>query len=83
MLQQYPEMLSAGRYTTSFNPSITGADGGVWVSSGYFGLDQGILVMMIENFRSDLIWRLLRGSPYIRAGLRQAGFRGGWLERGE
>jgi hypothetical protein len=53
------------------------------VSAGYFGLDQGILVMMIENFRSDLIWRLLRGSPYIRAGLRQAGFRGGWLERGE
>jgi hypothetical protein len=83
MLQKYPEMLSAGRYTTSFNPSITGADGGVWVSSGYFGLDQGILVMMIENFRSDLIWRLLRGSPYIRTGLRQAGFRGGWLERAE
>jgi hypothetical protein len=35
--------------------------------------------MMIENHRSGLIWRLMRDCPYIRAGLRGAGFRGGWL----
>lgn len=25
------------------------------------------------------LWRLMRESPYITAGLRRAGFRGGWL----
>jgi hypothetical protein len=34
---------------------------------------------MIENYRSGLIWRLMRSCPYIAVGLRRAGFRGGWL----
>jgi len=36
--------------------------------------------LMIENFRSGLLWRLTRSSPTIQTGLRRAGFRGGWLE---
>ena len=79
MLQRYPEILSGDRYTTSFNPSLVQDDGSAWVSAGHFGLDQGIVVMMIENHRSELIWRLMRSCPYIQTGLRRAGFRGGWL----
>ena len=79
MLTRYPEMLSAQRYTSSFNAALAGADGDAWVSAGHFGLDQGIVVMMIENHRSELIWRLMRNCPYIGSGLRRAGFRGGWL----
>jgi hypothetical protein len=79
MLQRYPEMLSAQRFVSSFNPTLSSADGGAWVSAGHFGLDQGIVVMMIENHRTQLIWRLMRDCPYIGAGLRRAGFRGGWL----
>ena len=79
MLARYPEMLSAQRYTSSFNAALAGADGDAWVSAGHFGLDQGIVVMMIENHRSELIWRLMRNCPYIGSGLRRAGFRGGWL----
>lgn len=79
MLQRYPEILSGERYTTSFNPSLLREDGKAWVSAGHFGLDQGIVVMMIENHRTELIWRLMRSCSYIRTGLRRAGFRGGWL----
>jgi len=79
MLQRYPEMLSAEKYTSSFNPTLGSAGRGAWVSPGHFGLDQGIVVMMIENHRSELIWRLLRDCPYVATGLRRAGFRGGWL----
>jgi hypothetical protein len=50
-----------------------------WISEGSFGLDQGMIVLMVENFRSGMPWRLLRGSVPIRTGLRRAGFRGGWL----
>jgi hypothetical protein len=51
-----------------------------WVSDGCFGLDQGMIVLMVENFRSGLVWRLLRSSTAIRTGLHRAGFRGGWLD---
>lgn len=78
MRHRYPEMLSGQRYTSSFNPSLA-TDGATWVSRGHFGLDQGIVVMMIENHRSQLLWRLTRKCPPFMAGLRRAGFRGGWL----
>jgi hypothetical protein len=50
-----------------------------WISQGYYAIDQGSLVMMLENYRSGLIWRLLRESPYIIRGLQRAGFTGGWV----
>jgi len=34
---------------------------------------------MIENYRSLLIWKLLRRCPDISSGLRRAGFTGDWL----
>ena len=64
---------------SGFNATVLepGSDG--WISEGEFGLDQGMIVLMIENFRSGLLWRLSRSCTYIQAGLRRAGFRGGWL----
>ena len=79
MLQHYPEMLLAGQYASSFNPSLAVDAGPAWISSGHFGLDQGIVLMMIENHRSEFVWRVLRACPVIRTGLQRAGFRGGWL----
>jgi hypothetical protein len=35
---------------------------------------------MIENYRSGLLWRLMRGCAPLVAGLRRAGFTGGWLD---
>jgi hypothetical protein len=68
-----------GRLTSGFNPTFPDAGPAGWVSSGSFGLDQGILVLMIENYRSGLIWAIMRECPYLRQGLRRAGFCGGWL----
>ena len=64
---------------SGFNASVGGNDSGNWVAEGEFGLDQGILVLMIENYRSGLPWRLGRANDHFRTGLRRAGFRGGWL----
>ena len=38
---------------------------------------------MTENYRSDLVWRVMRGHPVIRRGLERAGFTGGWLRQAE
>ena len=62
-----------------FNPTVAEAGPNGWISPGEFGLDQGMIVLMIENHRSALPWRLGRGNPFVRAGLRRAGFKGGWL----
>jgi hypothetical protein len=35
--------------------------------------------MMIENYRTELVWRLMKACPCIGEGLRRAGFDGGWL----
>jgi hypothetical protein len=64
---------------SGFNATVTEAGPTGWMSEGLFGLDQGMIVLMIENYRSGLLWSLGRGNPFVRAGLRRAGFRGGWL----
>jgi hypothetical protein len=51
-----------------------------WVDTDYLGIDQGPIVAMIENHRSDLIWRTTRNNPHIKRGLLRAGFTGGWLD---
>ena len=75
----FPEITSKYGFKCSYNPTFTDGKKKGWVSQGYYGLDQGPIVMMIENYRSGLIWRLMRRCPYIVNGLRRAGFSGGWL----
>jgi hypothetical protein len=50
-----------------------------WMSRAHFALDQGPVILMIENYRTGLIWRLMRNCAPIARGLRRAGFTGGWL----
>jgi hypothetical protein len=76
---QYPGMINEYRLPSGFNPTLARNGSRGWISDGYFGLDQGIVVLMIENYRSQLIWNLMRQCPYIGTGLRNADFRGGWL----
>jgi hypothetical protein len=64
---------------SGFNPTVAEAGPNGWVSNGEFGLDQGMTVLMIENHRSGLPWRLGRANRYVRDGLSRAGFKGGWL----
>jgi hypothetical protein len=50
-----------------------------WVSPWHYGINQGPIILMIENYRTGLLWRLMRDCPYIVSGLHQAGFNNGWL----
>ncbi len=68
-------------FKATFNPTFPDAGGSPqgWVSPWHFGINLGPIVVMIENHRSGLVWRLTRGCRPIIAGLRAAGFTGGWL----
>jgi hypothetical protein len=78
LIERYPEMAPEYMLPSGLNPTFAG-DGRVWTSEDYFGLDQGIVVMMVENYRSQLIWNLMRQCSYMGIGLQRAGFTGGWL----
>ncbi|OOG49831.1 glucoamylase family protein [Rhodanobacter sp. C01] len=76
-------------FVDAFNPSFhtktesrTGkvVPGFGWTDTLQLGLDQGPIVLMIENWRSDFVWKVMKKNPYVRKGLERAGFIGGWLE---
>jgi hypothetical protein len=52
-----------------------------WFDANYLAIDQGPILVMLENYRSGLVWRIMRGNAYIRRGLERAGFEGGWLRK--
>jgi hypothetical protein len=84
--RSHPEMNSEFGYKCSFNPTFRArspssktSDSKGWISVGHYGIDQGPVILMIENFRSGMVWDLMRRCPYLIQGLGRAGFRGGWL----
>jgi hypothetical protein len=79
--EKHPKMESEYGLVCSINPTFpsAGSRPAGWISHNHFALDQGPVILMIENYRSELIWRLMRSCPYVAVGLRRAGFRGGWL----
>lgn len=94
MKQQYGDRLyTEYGFKDAFNPSFTFTDDPVttgsvdakqgWVARDYIGIDQGPILAMMENYRSDLIWKTMRKNPHIRNGLERLGFKGGWLDKGQ
>ena len=77
-------------YVDAFNPTFVFGDTRLshgrivpdagWFDDQYLGIDQGPILAMIENYRSEMIWRVMKKNPYIVRGLQRAGFVGGWLE---
>ena len=80
--ERFPGITGKYGYKGSLNPSFTvpQREGSAWISTEHYAIDQGPVVLMIENHLSGLIWRLMRKCPYVAIGLRRAGFRGGWLD---
>jgi hypothetical protein len=75
-------------FLDSFNPTLSFdrkvqmghiVQGVGWFDHDYLGIDQGPIVAMIENHRSELVWKVMKKNEHVRRGLRRAGFTGGWL----
>jgi hypothetical protein len=62
-----------------YNLSFRSSAGEGWICPASFAVDQGPVVLMIENHRSGLVWELFRRNRHVAEGLRRAGFQGGWL----
>ncbi|AYD48765.1 glucoamylase family protein [Arachidicoccus soli] len=46
----------------------------LWFASSYLAIDQGPEIVMVENYRSGLLWSLFMSCPEIRQGLTKLGF---------
>jgi hypothetical protein len=47
---------------------------GHWFSDGYLAIDQGPIIVMIENYRTRLLWNLFMSDPDIQSALTSIGF---------
>lgn len=92
MRDRYGEHLFAKYgFLDSFNPSFQFTDvetkhghvvqGVGWFNGDYLGIDLGPILLMGENLRSALVWKLISKNADIQRGLRRAGFTGGWLDQ--
>ncbi|MFO1225985.1 glucoamylase family protein [Roseateles sp.] len=87
--ERHPHTWGRYGFFDAFNPSFTFTDvklqhgriepGKGWVDTDYLGIDQGPLLMALANHQGELVWKLMREHTMLRAGLRRAGFEGGWL----
>ncbi|MGH7506888.1 MAG: glucoamylase family protein [Longimicrobiales bacterium] len=75
-------------FKDSFNLTLAGVSstprgrvvpGVGWFNDDYLGIDQGPIVLMIENHRTEFIWDVMKESPYIVRGLCRASFTGAWI----
>ena len=77
----YPEITGKYCFKCSFNLTFPHESQGKrgWTSSYHYGINLGPVVLACENYRTGLLWRLMRRCPYLVTGLRRAGFANGWL----
>jgi hypothetical protein len=67
-------------FDASYNPTFPSKDNYKgWISSWQLGLNQGPIIIMIENYQTGIIWNTVKKCPHIINGLKRAGFSGGWL----
>ena len=50
-----------------------------WFAPSYLAIDQGPIVVMIENYRTGLIWKLFMSHPDVQKGLKKLGFKTPYL----
>lgn len=55
-------------YYDSFNPTAK------WVNDDFIGIDEGPMLLMIENFRTGFVWNYVMKDPIIQTGLNKLGY---------
>ncbi len=55
-------------YYDAFNPTAK------WIDNDFLGIDEGPMLIMIENFRTGLVWNYVMKDPIIQKGLNRLGF---------
>jgi hypothetical protein len=68
MFDNWPALWTAYGFRDAFNPHVN------WYGAHVLGIDQGPIILMIENYRTVNVWRRVMRNPWIQSGLTRAGF---------
>jgi hypothetical protein len=68
----FADAYNLGPYEASYNQTI--ASRTPWYDPDVLGIDKGITLLMIENYRSELIWDMFMANDYVQNGLSVLGF---------
>jgi hypothetical protein len=52
-----------------------------WYAKSHLAIDQGPIIVMIENYRTGLLWKLFMKIPDIQNGLKKLGFTSPWFNK--
>jgi hypothetical protein len=52
----------------------------LWFADSYLAIDQGPILIMIENYRSKLLWNLFTSCPEVKTGMQTLGFKAPYLQ---
>ena len=63
------KLLGPAGFYDAFSPQYN-----FWVAKAYLAIDQGPIIVMIENYRTGLLWNLFMKNEDVRAGLDKLGF---------
>ncbi len=74
-----PEILGPQGFYDGFNMTYDGSTPSGWIDPETLGIDQGPIVLMLENHRSQFIWKTMKTSQPLQNALIRAGFTGDWL----
>ena len=61
-------------FTDAFNETKN------WYATSHLAIDEGPIIVMIENYRSGLLWKLFMSCPEVQKGLKKLGFESPWLK---
>ncbi|KAF5279699.1 hypothetical protein FQR65_LT15288 [Abscondita terminalis] len=68
LYENYPDSWGLAGFYDALSPHYN------WTAKWYLAIDQGPEVVMLENYRSGLIWKLFMNAPEIQQGLKKLGF---------
>ncbi len=70
-----PEIYGNTGFKDAFNPTFDSTKPSGWVDPDTIGIDQGPILLMLENYRSGFIWDIMKKDPYFKTALKKAGFK--------
>ena len=70
LISTYPEKIGIYGLKDALNIEKRNA----WMSKRFYGIDKGATLLMLENYKSGLIWKLYTNHPYIKKAIKKLGF---------
>ena len=68
MYNNYPNLWGPYGFKDAFHPGLN------WYDTDFLGIDQGPIILMIENYRTGKVWERFMSYADVQLGLQRAGF---------